>query len=120
MTTNSVPKLSEGSLARIIAGETVEKAVLQILMYRAVQEAKSGYRFMVSDGMATNQHVMMITPSLVERISKGDFEKYTIIAVNRYLVNKVESNEGTKSVFIQTFMPLTDHRLSRRLFSCKM
>ena len=91
MATN-YPVLTEGAIARIEANEKVDKPILQIIVYKLMADNKSQansqkkIRFQLSDGVKNGNHFIAILPELIQRIERGDFEKFTVIELTSYLV----------------------------------
>lgn len=90
-------QLSKGALEQMVNDPTttVEDAILQVLNYRAVADNKGGedrYRLMISDGVTTHGHVMILSPVLLEKVRRGQVEKFTVIKVKKYVCNKLENN----------------------------
>jgi replication factor A1 len=77
-------------------GEKNVESVLQILAYKKVNadanNTQERYRFIMSDGEKTHSACLMIGSALVDRVEKGEFERFTIIRVKSYQINKVNNN----------------------------
>ena len=83
---SNYPKLSEGAIARISAGEKVDKPLLQVIIYKQMS-SNSGqmkYRFQLSDGVENGNTFIVVLPELIQRISRGEFEKFTVVQLNSY------------------------------------
>lgn len=95
----TVPRLSEGALERILSGSATERPTVQILAQKNVSaDNVQRYRFLLSDGKYSYQCCIMIGP-LIQRVEAGEFERYTVIRLNKYLCNQAG---GTKKVIILT------------------
>ncbi|RWS16997.1 Replication protein A DNA-binding subunit-like protein [Dinothrombium tinctorium] len=86
-------KLTQNAISRLLNGENVSKPCLQVLAYkRVVSEGQPRYRLMLSDGTHSFQTCIMMGP-LIPRLEKGEFERFTIIQLNQYVVNTVQDNK---------------------------
>ncbi|CAG2113357.1 unnamed protein product, partial [Medioppia subpectinata] len=79
------PQLSHGALQQILADQKVNRPVLQIIVYKQMSQSDQlKYRFQMSDGVETCSNFVIILPELIQRISKGEFEKFTVVELKAY------------------------------------
>lgn len=81
-------KLSEGSVNRILMGEKVNRPLLQIVLYKAMNQNQNQmkYRFQMTDGIDSCSNFIVVLPELIQRISKGEFEKFTVVQLESYTI----------------------------------
>jgi replication factor A1 len=88
--------LTSGSIERMFDGEENVESFLQILAYEkvnvSVNHIPEMYRFILSDGKKTHSDCLMIGSDLVSRVENGEFERFTIIRVTSYQINRVNNN----------------------------
>lgn len=77
-----------------MAGEQVEKPVLQILGSKRIKSSESTerYRLLVSDGQHLNSFAMLAT-QLNEFVAKGQLVDYTIVRIDNYITSMVNKSE---------------------------
>lgn len=105
----ATPSLTTDAIQRILNGEQVERPVLQILAYKKVpSDGKSQvrFRFIMSDGQKSHQCCIMIGDNLIQRVEKGEFERYTILRLDEYEWNDIKENKVRISLLC--LLPLTD------------
>ncbi|XP_071448452.1 replication protein A 70 kDa DNA-binding subunit [Hetaerina americana] len=95
-------KLSEGSLATIMSGGTVENPIVQVLGSRKIvgNEASDRYRLLISDGVNVLSFAMLGT-QLNEKVVSGELSNNTIIKINHHITSLVNNSaKGQKRVMI--------------------
>ncbi|XP_046981582.1 replication protein A 70 kDa DNA-binding subunit [Schistocerca americana] len=95
-------KLSEGALATIMRGGTVEDPVMQILGSKRIAGAGSSerYRLLVSDGCHLNSFAMLAT-QLNDKLTSGELSDYSVVRMNRLITSMVNNGgRGEKRVMI--------------------
>ncbi|XP_046386232.1 replication protein A 70 kDa DNA-binding subunit [Ischnura elegans] len=95
-------KLSEGSLATIMSGGTVENPIVQVLGSRKIvgNEASDRYRLLISDGINVLSFAMLGT-QLNEKVVSGELSNNTIIKIKHHITSLVNNAaKGQKRVMI--------------------
>ncbi|KAG8225777.1 hypothetical protein J437_LFUL005736 [Ladona fulva] len=95
-------KLSEGSLAAIMSGGTVDAPVVQVLGNRKIvgNEASDRYRLLISDGVNVLSFAMLGT-QLNEKVVSGQLSNNTIIRIKNHITSLVNNAaKGKKRVMI--------------------
>ena len=83
-----LPKLSEGSLSQMLSDQRVDRPVLQIIVYKQMTQSEPiKYRFQMTDGTEVCSNFIVILPELIQRISRGEFEKFTVVELTAYTLN---------------------------------
>lgn len=86
--------LTAGAIPRILAGETIEDPVLQILAHKGVPgEGQQRCRFLISDGQHSYQCCIMMGDQLLARVQVGDFDKFTVIKLKNYSCSEVSGKK---------------------------
>jgi len=91
---NSCPPLSCGSLNRMLRNnESIDGPIVQILGSKLMQN--KNIRCVISDGIDRSQHCIVINKSkdLEERYNSGEFGKYSIIRLDKYLVSVFDNKD---------------------------
>lgn len=84
------PKLTTGAINRIVGGEDVPGAVMQILGCKKIPgTGNERYRLLVSDGV-TGCPFAMLGTQLNNLVANKDLEKFTIIRVDKCVCNQVQ------------------------------
>nr|UBR27748.1 replication protein A1 [Locusta migratoria] len=95
-------QLTEGALATIMRGGTVEDPVMQILGSKRIAGAGSSerYRLLVSDGCHLNSFAMLAT-QLNDKLTSGELSDYSVVRMNRLITSMVNNGgRGEKRVMI--------------------
>ncbi|XP_054154164.1 replication protein A 70 kDa DNA-binding subunit-like [Oppia nitens] len=84
-----LPKLTAGAIEKIEKNEHVDRAILQIMLYKQMsqQSTQVKYRFQLSDGQQNGSNFIVVVPELIRKIEKGDFEKFTVVELTNYAIN---------------------------------
>ena len=92
---SSKPTTTRGALSRIIQeDDRVESPILQVLAYKKIDtDGTLKYRFILSDGDYMHQCCIMTTEQLAQRVESGEFERYTLIRLDDYVINFVKGNK---------------------------
>lgn len=77
-----------------MAGEEIEKPVLQILGNKRIKSTENCERFrlLVSDGQFLNSFAMLAT-QLNDYVTEGRLSDYTIVRVEKYITSMVNKSE---------------------------
>ena len=122
------PTTTPKALSRILGGEMIEGPIVQVLAYKKVNSPENNgvvkYRFILSDGDNMYQCCIIDGDEHVERIQKGEFERYTLIRLDQYTAKEVPSNRvgyTQQAAFLMTLIILSssgyrDHK-SNHCFS---
>ncbi|GIX74979.1 replication protein A 70 kDa DNA-binding subunit [Caerostris extrusa] len=87
-----VPQLSTGAINRILNGEDVASAVLQILGCKKIPGAGNDrYRLLISDGV-TGCPFAMLGTQLNHMVTNKELEKFTIVRVDKCVCNQVQAD----------------------------
>jgi len=93
---SNYPKLSDGSINKLQNNEMVPDPILQIIFYKPMVPSNKDnnkdnnqvkYRFQLFDGTNSGANFLVIAPNLIERISQGEFEKFTVVQLNDYTIS---------------------------------
>lgn len=109
--------LSRGCISQIVRGQNVDRPVVQLLAYKALNDASGNenrFRFIITDGEASHAYAMMINGELIERIKKGEFEKFTVVRLDSYTANHVNSDK-TVIVLQEITVLAPGHKVGRKL-----
>ncbi|XP_037951492.1 replication protein A 70 kDa DNA-binding subunit-like [Teleopsis dalmanni] len=95
-----IAPLTNGVIARIMAGEEVDKPVLQILGTKKITGGEmERLRLLVSDGKYLNSYAMLAT-QLNHLHGSGKISENTIIQVDKYITSVVNKTETGRRVLI--------------------
>ncbi|XP_049795806.1 replication protein A 70 kDa DNA-binding subunit-like isoform X2 [Schistocerca nitens] len=91
-------QLTEGALATIMRGGTVEDPVMQILGSGRIDGAGSSerYHLQVSDGC--HQNSAMLATELKDKLTPGELSEYSVVRLNHWMLNSGE--RGTERVIV--------------------
>ncbi|XP_049943434.1 replication protein A 70 kDa DNA-binding subunit-like isoform X3 [Schistocerca serialis cubense] len=91
-------QLTEGALATIMRGGTVEDPVMQILGSGRIDGAGSSerYHLQVSDGY--HQNSAMLATELKDKLTSGELSEYSVVRLNHWMLNSGE--RGTECVIV--------------------
>ncbi|XP_053208275.1 replication protein A 70 kDa DNA-binding subunit-like [Panonychus citri] len=96
----STPRLTEGALGTILSGGFVERPIVQILAQKNVSaDSVQRYRFLLSDGKFSYQCCIMVG-AMAQRVEAGEFERYTVIRLNKYVCNPAAGGSNKKILLI--------------------
>ncbi|RWS26554.1 Replication protein A 70 kDa DNA-binding subunit-like protein [Leptotrombidium deliense] len=89
--------LTKDAIARILEGEKVINPRVQVLGYKKVMgdgsdKGQVRYRFLLSDGKSSHQFCVMMG-QLIERIEMGEFERFSVIQLNEYILNSLQDRK---------------------------
>ncbi|XP_043289884.1 replication protein A 70 kDa DNA-binding subunit isoform X2 [Venturia canescens] len=92
--------LSEGALDAIMAGETVEGPIVQILGHKKLASSTSGerYRLLLSDGKRINSLTMLATQ--LNHMIDTELTEFAICKINRYAMSNVNNAGKPKRVMV--------------------
>ncbi|XP_056416155.1 replication protein A 70 kDa DNA-binding subunit [Hyla sarda] len=95
----ALPKLSEGSIAAILQGDTSSKPILQVINTRPINTANGPprYRLLMSDGLNTLSSFMLAT-QLNSLVDDNLLAAHCICQVSRYIVNNLK--DGRRVIII--------------------
>ncbi|KAM3934090.1 replication protein A 70 kDa DNA-binding subunit [Leptodactylus fuscus] len=95
----ALPKLSEGSIATILQGDTSCKPVLQVINTRAINTGSGPprYRLLMSDGLNTLSSFMLAT-QLNQLVDDNLLAANCVCQVSRYIVNNLK--DGRRVIII--------------------
>ncbi|GFY04709.1 replication protein A 70 kDa DNA-binding subunit [Trichonephila clavipes] len=86
------PQLTTGAINRILNGEDVANAVLQILGCKKIPGAGNDrYRLLISDGV-TGCPFAMLGTQLNHMVANEELEKFTIVRVDKCVCNQVQAD----------------------------
>lgn len=87
-----VPTLTSGSINRILNGEDVSGAVMQILGCKKIPgTGNDRYRLLISDGV-TGCPFAMLGTQLNSLVTNKELEKFTIVKVDKCVCNQVQAD----------------------------
>ncbi|XP_043191580.1 replication protein A 70 kDa DNA-binding subunit-like [Amphibalanus amphitrite] len=89
-------QLTTGAIVKMLNGEKVDNAVLQVISHKRVVGDTERYRLLISDGQHMNSFAMLGT-QLVYMIHENQLAPNTVFRLNRYVSNTVN---GTKKIII--------------------
>lgn len=83
--------LTAGSMERIMAGELVEKPLLQVLGQKKIAGAQGPdrYRLLLSDGKHSHSSAMLAT-QLNEKVTSGELDTNCVIRLDKYICNPIQ------------------------------
>lgn len=85
-----LPNLTAGSINRILSGEEVTGAVIQILGCKKIPgSGNDRYRLLISDGV-TGCPFAMLGTQLNNLVTNKELEKYTIVRVDKCVCNQIQ------------------------------
>ncbi|KAF8786558.1 replication protein A 70 kDa DNA-binding subunit-like [Argiope bruennichi] len=86
------PQLTTGAINRILNGEDVANAVIQILGCKKIPGAGNDrYRLLISDGV-TGCPFAMLGTQLNHMVANKELEKFTIVRVDKCVCNQVQAD----------------------------
>jgi len=85
--------LTTGSLESIMAGELIDKPVLQILGQKKIAgtQGPDRYRMLLSDGKYSHSSAMLAT-QLNDKITSGELETNTVVQLDKYICNPIQAD----------------------------
>ncbi len=90
---SNYPKLSEGSISKLMNGEKILSPILQIMLYKEMVSKDNNttnnqikYRFILNDGINSGNNFLIINPNLIEMIRRGELERFSCIQLNEYTI----------------------------------
>ncbi|XP_035220738.1 replication protein A 70 kDa DNA-binding subunit-like [Stegodyphus dumicola] len=88
-----VPKLTSGALNRILNGEDVANAIIQILGCKKIQgSGNDRFRLLISDGVHSYAFAMLGT-QLNHLVANKELEKFTVVRVDKCVCNQVQQDK---------------------------
>ncbi|GBM05835.1 Replication protein A DNA-binding subunit [Araneus ventricosus] len=98
------PEVASGAITRILNGEEVANAVIQILGCKSIHGAGNDrYRLLISDGV-TGCPFAMLGTQLNHMVANKELEKFTIVRVEKYLCNQVQADKKVIILFNLTVL----------------
>ncbi|KFM74172.1 Replication protein A DNA-binding subunit, partial [Stegodyphus mimosarum] len=88
-----VPKLTSGAINRILNGEDVANAIIQILGCKKIQgSGNDRFRLLISDGVHSYAFAMLGT-QLNHLVANKELEKFTVVRVDKCVCNQVQQDK---------------------------
>lgn len=115
MSRKNIPALSRGAIQNMV-GSTLysDTPILQVLGSKSIHQEGSNpaggtdrYRILLSDGVYSYAYGMLATQHN-HLITKGELEAFTIIRVNKVIVNKINKPGGATSKEVKKIVILLD------------
>jgi len=87
--------LTEGSLSRLLGGNTGEKPTVQIIGVRKMNQKgpQERYRLIISDGVNSINFAMLGT-QLNPKVECGDLVENAIVQLNHCIMSKIKDKTG--------------------------
>ncbi|KAK7602162.1 hypothetical protein V9T40_009603 [Parthenolecanium corni] len=101
-------KLTEGCIAAITSGQTIEKPVVQLLNHKKISSnnAQERYRVIISDGIHYNTFAMLAT-QLNEKIVSGELPDFTIMSLDQYISSELPNGRTNAVRKVLVILSLT-------------
>lgn len=112
MTTN-YPKLSEGSISKLMNGEWVADPILQIIYYQKMISKDNNqikYRLLLNDGISSGNNFIIIL-NLIETIIREELEQFSCIKLNNYTITPDIDTDKKVCILIQLLIVFCFHYL---------
>ncbi|XP_049841048.1 replication protein A 70 kDa DNA-binding subunit-like isoform X2 [Schistocerca gregaria] len=91
-------QLTEGALATIMRGGTVEGPVMQILGSGRIDGAESSERYHLQVSDSCHQNSAVLATELKDKLASGELSEYSVVRLNRWMFNSGE--RGTERVIV--------------------
>jgi replication factor A1 len=85
--------LTTGSLEQIMAGEVIDKPVLQVLGQKKIAgtSGPDRYRMLLSDGKYSHSSAMLAT-QLNDKITNGELDNNAVVRLDKYICNPIQAD----------------------------